>query len=174
MSSLTPRHERRASPGERRCRIDREMRPTVVACSTGAQRCCCWPRTSSPRPGGRCARRRHWRQPPCASPRTGTGGRPGPRSHEPTRSTTGLTPAGTWRGCARPCASTGSAEVRVHATGRPAPGEAASPTPRNVSVRTVESHVSHILAKLGMRSRVDIVRGGAQHVDGVPRRSAAD
>ncbi|MFC4852340.1 ATP-binding protein [Actinophytocola glycyrrhizae] len=29
-----------------------------------------------------------------------------------------------------------------------------------LSVRTVESHVSHILAKLGMRSRVDIVRGG--------------
>ena len=28
-----------------------------------------------------------------------------------------------------------------------------------LSVRTVESHVSHVLAKLGMRSRVDIVRG---------------
>jgi DNA-binding CsgD family transcriptional regulator len=36
-----------------------------------------------------------------------------------------------------------------------------------LSVRTVESHVSHVLAKLGMRSRVDIVRD--QHVDGVSR-----
>lgn len=33
-----------------------------------------------------------------------------------------------------------------------------------LSVRTVESHVSHVLAKLGMRSRVDIVRG--RRVDG--------
>jgi DNA-binding CsgD family transcriptional regulator len=30
-----------------------------------------------------------------------------------------------------------------------------------LSVRTVESHVSHILAKLGVRSRVDIARGRA-------------
>ncbi len=41
-----------------------------------------------------------------------------------------------------------------------------------LSVRTVESHVSHILAKLGMRSRVDIVR--VQHVDGIPRRRPTD
>ncbi len=27
-----------------------------------------------------------------------------------------------------------------------------------LSVRTVETHVSHILGKLGMRSRVDVVR----------------
>jgi len=38
-----------------------------------------------------------------------------------------------------------------------------------LSVRTVESHVSHVLAKLGMRSRVDIVRGGVQRVDGDSR-----
>jgi DNA-binding CsgD family transcriptional regulator len=37
-----------------------------------------------------------------------------------------------------------------------------------LSVRTVESHVSHVLAKLGMRSRVDIVR--VQHVDDFPQR----
>ena len=34
-----------------------------------------------------------------------------------------------------------------------------------LSVRTVESHVSHVLAKLGMRSRVDIVRDGGSRQD---------
>ncbi len=43
-----------------------------------------------------------------------------------------------------------------------------------LSVRTVESHVSRILAKLGMRSRVDIVRGRVQHVDDVPSGGRTD
>ncbi|MDQ3786865.1 MAG: helix-turn-helix transcriptional regulator, partial [Actinomycetota bacterium] len=36
-----------------------------------------------------------------------------------------------------------------------------------LSPRTVGTHVSHILAKLGVRSRIDIARKAAEHVKAV-------
>ncbi|MFB9839231.1 helix-turn-helix domain-containing protein, partial [Actinoallomurus acaciae] len=52
--------------------------------------------------------------------------------------------------------------ARLVADGRPNPDIAAS---LFVSRRTVEVHVSHILAKLGVRSRVEIAREAAGRME---------
>ncbi|MCW3817607.1 LuxR C-terminal-related transcriptional regulator [Micromonospora sp. DR5-3] len=123
-----------------------------------------------------CSARRHWRTPPCCTPNAATSLPPGPRTRGRSRAARRSTRFGT--SCAPTPAYDRIRRGRRGPRRRPTTGrESLSATERKIadlvtagqsnpdiaaqlflSRRTVEAHVSHILAKLGAHSRVDIAR----------------
>ena len=138
-------------------------------------------RTTTTMPGGRCSAPRRWRRRPGRSWTPGTATRPGTPSPARLTSMRHWARPGTWPGCRPGSASTASAAARAPSTGRT--GTAGSSlTPAEITVaalveqglsnpqiadklflsrKTVATHVSHILGKLGVRSRIDVAREAA-------------
>ena len=173
----TPRH----SPPGRRSRTGRRTRCTAAACSTTTPPGCSRPRSATTTPAGRCSGPRRWRRPPGTSSTPTTATRRGPRSPRPSRSTP------RWarpRTSARLQAAFRAHGIRrgPHAKHRRAQSGWDSLTATEIKIaafveeglsnpeiaarlllsrRTVATHVSHILKKLNVNSRIDIARESA-------------
>ena len=169
------------SPPDRRSRTGRRTRCTAAACWTAMLPGCSRRRNGTRTPAGRCRGRRRWRRRPGTSSTPTTGPRRGPPSPPPSRSTP------RWarpRTSARLQAAFRAHGIRrgPHAKHRRAQSGWDSLTATEIKIaafveeglsnpeiaarlllsrRTVATHVSHILKKLNVNSRIDIARESA-------------
>ena len=169
------------SPPGRRSRTGRRTRCTAAACWTAMLPGCSRRRSATRTPACRCSGRRRWRRRPGTSSTPTTGPRRGPRSPPPSMSTPRWARPRTSPGC-RPTFRAHGIRRGPHAKHRRAQSGWDSLTATEIKIaafveeglsnpeiaarlllsrRTVATHVSHILKKLNVNSRIDIARESA-------------